>query len=1677
MVNKKELISRVINENDTMVKLLVTIKHYTPNFNILYLSILLLKFLGMFILSNFFYLANNQQGKKFIHLLQNITNYGIYGKSNFSTYTIACYISYIFIIATIYLFVSVYRNLDINSHYRSLNLIKVLIYLGLGWLLFAQHFIEHFSLVYYTHVIPGWNSSLYSPEYWVVFLLNAAGIVITNIFMYFAFEILNDTTNVTSSELKVKCGRFEVVISIFFTNLQACHFIDNVLPDDICRIVKSVIYGLIVLFTIAIYIRRFRSFYYNIYHLSVHIVYFYCLISCLLEVVISITSTKVLTNRSVTTWVFCKLLASVFFLMINYLFNNQSVLMSQYSKVLFKQYNYEKYTYTELQVFKYFQYLLIHKDKMANQIHEICFSHRNKCDLDVCTCRNLKDDFSNAHIILKNIYDRLNFIKHREINVLYFEYILKIRKNEIFAYSVLKTYIERSYKHLSFLDMVKLYSLLVDSIYSFRYRYDKYGADYCHFKQINTRISIQDRFTKLFNKIIRSYEFFIEFKDKFDNYLKFEDGVVNSYIFRDIDNLVNSCNEFKGNYKRVKQNIIESFTGRSCQDIELSYKLKFFFKMFNGHVPLALAKHIHTEDENTDLIKSSGNDNNHYILFSINKQFEVKYFSYKLAELLGYQHNKLIGNDVHNIFPRELRDFHKKVILKHLLIDNKVRLNRKVFIFSNFNTIVPVYLKASAFTNFNNQLDIICDIQIIREEAKTYYFVLDSYFNMMSMNKNFAEVYSLDYLLLKKLNLDILKLMDVSQQTVRDSFRETFQYLSNQNELRHFFIVFSELLELNLDVAEFDKTYNIKHYYNTFLMGVKQNDGKEKDDLNISEQSYLPGVLNNTKTIIGSNRYVKEFSVYRDKQALISTLVRLRSRYIDLDLIPEDVAKLDSSIIKLKEKLNTIFKINISLKCFVDIVFYLVKIKEASPSFLQSEDTFSNVFLEKHFDFDQTPYKSLLPVTLLKPTSHKASFSLLKSKGKKVEKKLNKDYLKKIFKQRGNRSTLNLKAHKNIKQESTIIVIFIIIAAVLLVLHAFLFYYRYDFLNMMVNNFLAQYWINYQLSSLNFLHSSIITYMFNLAGLTLPSITNTTYQNNIKHWTNSYRAGLYQSYYLFNLIDDKSLLNLFTQNNQTFNKISVDWEDINFKTNLFSELNYLQYTAYQLSEDDRETLVSSVRDKFMFEKYKSSLLTATTDAERMIYYINHNIPNILESLYGSNDYVLASSGDIYNSYYLIINVFESCIIVLFVILIVLLKYLLNKYDRAFFQIILMMFLNNKKTKESNYKTPGDIINLKKNLKHFKNIIENIEPEINDNDETPEAFTNDIIVVKQDSVGSKKQKEIMIGKTKPVLKTNQNTTEGTISTQSNIPFVNNLKSLIRLASQERAKKHKQDDSTTTENKDSYTITNNNVLNDSKHHRLRIIKISNILLILGVLMFLTIAGSHILILNTKYDFMNQVQKTFVSFSGRFSLVAQLFNYVRLSVFNNDKQMRSNFSFDDLMAKISSTNVNFTTFLNDHPDDLPSVYNFLDSLINTPEATKDYLCPDTNTCQLNIKGLNNGYSSSLMHIEMIYHDFQKLSMAQPSVDTILSFFNSFEHLTVITELEETYGKVNDKVFELVYSDYMDIESQLYVILLMLGLLSVAFVILIILYLIFIFLNRIKVYMNSLVYSAHKFNHNLFS
>jgi hypothetical protein len=393
------------------------------------------------------------------------------------------------------------------------------------------------------------------------------------------------------------------------------------------------------------------------------------------------------------------------------------------------------------------------------------------------------------------------------------------------------------------------------------------------------------------------------------------------------------------------------------------------------------------------------------MIIEINDIFEVKYFPYKLAAALGHNQSDIINQDLHNIFPKELRENHKKVILKNLLIENNFKMSKKTFAFTSNNKILPIKAKLCSFPNFLKNLSYIINIELLDENDKRiFYFILCENFNFISIDRNLERFYSLDYSILQKLNADILSFFDISHSMITNKFITRLKYLYGLNEVKSFFSTFYNIFNLNLKHNDYD---NLLKPQTHKMIRMKKKDAESSTPMNsrIELNRNSKANIMEVKTL-KSTKFMHRMSIRqintshsntsnmncilklsKEKKIFINSLEKIKIQALELDLGPEHLNRLEEciSILRLTRNFSH-FGIKIQLRNFIDTPYYIVRIHENTKKDLfltkNKRFLFFKKFLNKIIDQNKK-IADLPPTTIVKDKKLcRISFMLVNMRGR-----------------------------------------------------------------------------------------------------------------------------------------------------------------------------------------------------------------------------------------------------------------------------------------------------------------------------------------------------------------------------------------------------------------------------------------------------------------------------------------------------------------------------------------------------------------------------------------------------------------------------------------------------------------------------------------------------------------------
>jgi hypothetical protein len=465
---------------------------------------------------------------------------------------------------------------------------------------------------------------------------------------------------------------------------------------------------------------------------------------------------------------------------------NERLIVTRLKNSLFQNYD-GRITKSDLESMFYLIDLLVKLEKQhiddLSKLMNIILTHKTECGVDYCKCNSINDYRTekllvDLNLILESIFVNLNLGKESVVNILFAEYLYFQRKSTLFAWSIMNTYISKNTGIVKNVEIYQFFLILLKKVNEFD-DVLRETDNYVHFNLVFTEIAIAKFYEKKMVKFMDNFENFVDFKEKFDNSLKVDhnEAKIDSYIFQtQLSHLVNTCRNYQVLYRKMKTYIRKDFGQVRCKSVELGYKLFSFFTIFNKKVPTKLLSMI-CMDSTLDVTshiavqkyfnysfqkfftdtKASLN-----MIIEINKIFKIKYINHKLCHALGHSYNKLINDDIHQLFPTQLREPHKKVLLNHFLIQKKLFFKKKTFAFTASHNMLPLELMVSTFPNLKKNLQAVVSIYPSeRDNSRNFFFVITEFYELIAISDNLDEYYSINYDMIDILGINVLKLFDI----------------------------------------------------------------------------------------------------------------------------------------------------------------------------------------------------------------------------------------------------------------------------------------------------------------------------------------------------------------------------------------------------------------------------------------------------------------------------------------------------------------------------------------------------------------------------------------------------------------------------------------------------------------------------------------------------------------------------------------------------------------------------------------------------------------------------------------------------------------------------------------------------------------------------------------------------
>ena len=543
----------------------------------------------------------------------------------------------------------------------------------------------------------------------------------------------------------------------------------------------------------------------------------------------------------------------------------------------------------------------------------------------------------------------------------------------------------------------------------------KYNRQEELFKSYYHNLILSNKIKTLMNNYIDNIIKILAYKNIFNDSITYQLDESNENIifakikFFEQNNKIENLSNIKPKNKNIKNNILskikENSTNlyiiiyllkmeqfyfsqliKSINKIKISKNLPIFiiFKYFiffdffrDGKIPDEIVKKLFSSFDGNDtnlynsiitkndysILKRRYQEQNNkigskiYVIIELKKELRTKYFSEDGALKFGYKQKDIINEKMDILMPNEFSKSHKNAI-KQLIICNKIKYNlsKQSYFFNKENT----FLYSSNFEVvliYNISKNLIVMLESHLNYENDFRFMLNNKFEVMSISKNFEDVYYLNKKILELLNINLLDIIKIKQEIIRKKFEFEYKKITYQKSVQK--VKINEYLIPELFLPPGDKIFTVvksndfrnskfNMLSNILNKNIKEDDNNNGniDDKNEIEEEKSLIKKENIKNLFNKSFieprdviFHKNYNIFINKGNFIENL------YKELTKIPESDALLENEkenynlilsakklisnlMLKRNEFANNILMISIKFSFYYDKPFYFITIQD-----------------------------------------------------------------------------------------------------------------------------------------------------------------------------------------------------------------------------------------------------------------------------------------------------------------------------------------------------------------------------------------------------------------------------------------------------------------------------------------------------------------------------------------------------------------------------------------------------------------------------------------------------------------------------------------------------------------------------------------------------------------------------
>ena len=1364
-----------------------------------YVLMELIKFNGLLILtSNFDFSKKDRENKvELTDIFRTITFHKICEVFNLNQthYFIICIAIISKKIIYSFLLIKLYLRIKYKKRVETISLSKAIKGIFYFELLCSPIFIEFLFYIYFIIFLP--NTFIIKKKYpnsiCIIFaILNTCAIIFTIYCTFIYDQVINLIFPYDNHPFRDKFERNRCVILIIFQNLIVIECLELYLDDAHLKIYKIIIICLIMILLIILFFSSISRYNFDT-PINTLIQFFlsFCFANSIIEIILYISNFKI---TKIKECIFLNL-SKIFicFLLMNiYNHINESYLLKKCKIELFKINDVKivDITVYDTYYFIFEKLKLIQKqngDLTSQNILNVFFEHQSECKNEHCKCKliriipsgnNFKTNFlpnliERMGFLIETSFVQIDYTLDYDLSLLLAEYYYTFKKNYIKSYSILQTYLHFNVEQLSIVKTIRIYCLSQKYIKSFNIQNYHHLEASVKFRNIFFNFEKMKKIEKLIIKYSNNYIQILKYKEIFEASIKINrysdtgeiHNIENPFLSgENTSNIINLVKTQINYYRRITSNLL--FFAHRKIIIENYYKLFIFFELFNGgHIPKNLVPIIYQFSNNKNIyshiiqdmvfVKLSEklkekykNINQGYnIIFSFSKGLIINYVAEYLCSKLGFNHSNLIGQDISALFPKELCDSHQNDVIKQVISEQNTFFQKKKLIFTVNNQSFPIIFTSASIPGIYKNLIVVANI-IFRPEENKYNFILNQNGSVISISNNFDTNYALGMKIIKKFDINLLDLFEISQNYLDKTFHREEK---KAKEIKH-------CLEVNANEYFSKGLFRPNRGYigeevKFKLLSDLETHYKENINNNGSFNEILIKSRNDVENIYTKKSFEKikynHPEIKRNKSVVIQNLLKILTKFNGVELYDEYYKKLNESLLKFKKSISpshnhimgdfeeekqNFFLIKINLKILYDTPYFFFNLTEISTTIISpikrssyNFDSFSNTNLPilphkkiSHPNFFNHSSKINLNQNNISNTLTASMNNNISGKKTYFKKVSIKEKISVIYPSPTNELSLSQPEHieeksdkkevenrveiKEFKKFELLNFILVILLMFSLVIYIIIIYIQNNMIITAHWIFKCLFYNYYQRDKLLIIFSSILSLSFKFSDFwTNDKNTIEDYKNLIINNSLIYDESfhLFYEYYVKhkNIIGEeyKELLE-----ERNFSKIQINYENKVYKSDYLSQAQYAFRYAYNLgSFDDDENIKYDV-DMIIFDKYlinlenevrssfgvESFFLMANYETEFKYYFNSFQI-----SLENCFEYFSNKKSHIY----LILEISGIVIYLIFFIFVVV---FLHSENRTIFLNVLNMFIDFTQEGDYSFKNQIDNYIIKKKIEDF-----------------------------------------------------------------------------------------------------------------------------------------------------------------------------------------------------------------------------------------------------------------------------------------------------------------------------------------------------------------------------------------